>query len=80
MNWKTTFGGLLTAFGHTLMGTGVVPSLAGIKHPVLLWTAFLGFIISAFGSAWTGIFAADKICPKPDCPLKTINQPKGPVL
>jgi hypothetical protein len=58
-SWKTTLGGALTATGHTLMGVGVVPQLAGAQSKALLYIALAGFVLGAAGTFFTGLFAAD---------------------
>jgi hypothetical protein len=66
-DWKipgpTSLGGVLQSLGHTLMGVGVIPQLSEIHNNTLTCIAVVGFILSAIGSAITGMFAQDK--PKP---------------
>jgi TRAP-type C4-dicarboxylate transport system permease small subunit len=68
-SWKTTLGGALTATGHTLMGVGVIPQLAGAQSKALLYIALAGFILVAAGTFVTGLFAADH---------SQIQRPPGP--
>ena len=59
-SWKTTIGGALSALGTTLMGVGLVPQVANGPSPLLMWVSISGFIVSALGTFFSHLFAADK--------------------
>jgi hypothetical protein len=58
-NWRTNLGGAISVLGTSLIGLGILPQLSGASNKLLTYTAFVGFVLSAFGKAATALFSAD---------------------
>lgn len=69
-SWKTTLGGALSAFGTTLMGVGVVPQLSGTKSDLLYYIALVGFLTTAAGQFFSGLYARDNDKSSEDVKIK----------
>jgi hypothetical protein len=59
-SWKTTLGGSLSALGTALMGGGILPQLSGTSSKLLTGLTVAGFVLTALGTFFAHLFAADQ--------------------